>query len=172
MVLPILEATFITSAQCDVNTSATKIQIYCGEEVSLSAFGVSYSQSVLNEDFNASGFGPGWASTSGATSFANPCSPGGTDGTPHAWMDDNTSVPRILESASYDFSTATAGVTICFDLLFAEQGGNAPSVGWNGLVNNDGAEVTEGVYFYTYRIVGENVEDVREGRGNVHLMCN
>jgi len=61
--------------------------------------------------------------------FSNPCSPGGTDGTPHAWMDNNTSVPRTLISQSYDLTSATAGVSICFDLLFAEQGDAAPCEG-------------------------------------------
>jgi hypothetical protein len=53
-------------------------------------------------------------------------------------MDNNTSVPRALTSASYNLSAATAGVTICFDLLFAEQGNAAPCEGPD--------EPDEGVY--------------------------
>jgi len=80
-------------AQCEINVSADPLEIVCGENVTLSAFGSSTGQVVLDEDFNSGGFGPGWSSTPGATSFSNPCSPGGADGTPHAWMDNNTAVP-------------------------------------------------------------------------------
>lgn len=126
-------------SQCEVNVSATPgTTIVCGESVNLSAFGSSTGQLVLDEDFNTGGFGSGWSSTPGATSFSNPCSPGGVDGTPHAWMDNNTSVPRALTSASYDLTAATAGVTICFDMLFAEQGDAAPCEGPD--------EPDEGVY--------------------------
>tara|TARA_B100000508_G_scaffold141026_1_gene145280 strand:+ start:58108 stop:63465 length:5358 start_codon:yes stop_codon:yes gene_type:complete len=127
-----------SQAQCEVLTSASSYEIYCGESVDLSAFGQSSGTVVLSEDFNSGGFGAGWGSTPGATSFTNPCSPGGVDGTPHAWMDNNTSVPRTLESAAYDLTSATAGVTICFDLLFASQGDAAPCEGPD--------EPDEGVY--------------------------
>lgn len=114
--------------QCEITVSAHPDEIYCGQEVVLTAYGKSGTY-ILNEDFNTGGFGPGWSSTPGATSFSNPCSPGGVDGTPHAWMDANTSVPRTLTSASYDISMANAGVTICFDLLFARQAGPSPCEG-------------------------------------------
>lgn len=120
---------YLLSAQCTVNVSSNPMEITCGQSASLSAFGSSTGQLVLDEDFNTSNFGPGWSSTPGATNFSNPCSPGGVDGTPHAWMDNNTSVPRTLKSASYDLSMATAGVTICFDMLFATQGDAAPCEG-------------------------------------------
>lgn len=125
-------------AQCSVSATANQYEITCGESVELTAFGQSSGTVILSEDFNTGGFGPGWGSTPGSTSFSNPCSPGGVDGTPHAWMDNNTSVPRTLESASYNLTAATAGVTICFDLLFAEQGGSAPCEGPD--------EPDEGVY--------------------------
>ncbi len=124
--------TFIGSSiaqNCDINANATPLTITCGQSTTLSAYGSSNGSVVLDEDFNSGGFGAGWGSTPGATSFSNPCSPGGVDGTPHAWMDNNTSVPRTLTSAPYDLSAATAGVTICFDLLFAEQGDAAPCEG-------------------------------------------
>lgn len=137
--LLLLTSTQILRAQCEVNVSASpSTTIVCGESVTLSAFGSSTGQLVLDEDFNTGGFGTGWSSTPGAVNFSNPCSPGGVDGTTHAWMDNNTSVPRALTSASYDLSTATAGVTICFDMLFAEQGNAAPCEGPD--------EPDEGVY--------------------------
>ena len=125
-------------AQCDINASASASTITCGQSVNLSAFGSSTGQMILNENFNGSGFGPGWGATPGSTNFSNPCSPGGVDGTPHAWMDNNTSVPRTLTSAPYNLTAATAGVSICFDLLFAEQGDAAPCEGPD--------EPDEGVY--------------------------
>lgn len=128
---------FLTYSQCDITATASQMEITCGESVDLSAFGSSNGTVVLDEDFNGGGFGPGWGSTPGAVNFTNPCDPG--NGTPHAWMDNNTSVPRTLQSASFDLSGATAGVTICFDLLFAEQGDAAPCEGPD--------EPDEGVYF-------------------------
>jgi len=128
----------LTAQDCDISANATPLTITCGNSTVLSAFGSSTGSVVLDEDFNSGGFGPGWSSTPGSTSFSNPCSPGGVDGTPHAWMDNNTSVPRTLTSSPYDLSGATAGVTICFDLLFAEQGDAAPCEGPD--------EPDEGVY--------------------------
>lgn len=128
----------LNAQNCDINATATPSTITCGQSAVLTAFGSSAGQVVLDEDFNSGGFGPGWGSTPGATSFNNPCSPGGVDGTPHAWMDNNTSVPRTLTSASYDLTAATAGVSVCFDLLFAEQGDAAPCEGPD--------EPDEGVY--------------------------
>lgn len=124
--------------QCEINASANPTEIVCGQSVSLSAFGSSTGQLILDENFNSGSFGPGWSSTPGSTNFSNPCSPNGVDGTPHAWMDNNTSVPRTLTSAPYNLSGATAGVTICFDLLFAQQGNAAPCEGPD--------EPDEGVY--------------------------
>ncbi|MBL1280931.1 MAG: gliding motility-associated C-terminal domain-containing protein [Fluviicola sp.] len=141
ILLGIIGITFIgqfANSQCTVSAIATPSPIVCGESVILSAYGSSTGSLVLDEDFNTGGFGPGWSSTPGAVSFANPCSPAGVDGTPHAWMDNNTSVPRALISAPYDLSTATAGVTVCFDMLFATQGNAAPCEGPD--------EPDEGVY--------------------------
>ncbi len=139
-------------AQCDVSANASATTITCGQSVTLTAFGQSSGAVILNENFNSSGFGSGWGSTPGATSFSNPCSPGGVDGTPHAWMDNNTSVPRTLTSQSYNLTTATAGVTVCFDLLFATQGSShvAPCEGPD--------EPDEGVYLQ-YSTNGGNYMD-------------
>lgn len=115
------------NSQCVINTSATKLTIACGEEVVLSAFGQGVGEVVLEEDFSSGSFGPGWDATPGSVDFSNPCSPG--DGTPHAWMGDNTAVPRILVSEPYDLTTATSGVSVCFDMLYAVQGGAAPCEG-------------------------------------------
>ncbi len=126
-------------SQCEINTSASQMTITCGESANLSAFGSSTGSVILNENFNSGSFGPGWGTTPGAVNFNNPpCAGSGPDGTTYAWMDNNTSVPRTLTSQSYNLTGATAGVSICFDLLFAEQGNNAPCEGPD--------EPDEGVY--------------------------
>jgi gliding motility-associated-like protein len=130
--------TLSSFGQCEVFPTASQYEIYCGQSVTLTAFGQSNGTVVLSESFDSGGFGTGWGSTPGSTSFSNPCSPGGVNGTPHAWMDDNTTVPRTLQSAGYDLTAATAGVTICFDLLFATQGEASPCEGPD--------EPDEGVY--------------------------
>ena len=113
--------------QCALNTSASQLTIACGETVTLSTSGQGVGTIVLEEDFNSGGFGAGWSSTPGSVEFNNPCSPG--DGTPHAWMGSTTSVPRTITTVGYDLTAATAGVTVCFDLLFATQGQAAPCEG-------------------------------------------
>lgn len=126
------------SAQCTLNATISIDTITCGGCIRLNAFGEGQSISLFSENFNSGGFGPGWGSTPGAVNFSNPCSSSGVDGTTHAWMDNNTTVPRALQSAAYNLSTATAGVTICFDMLFATQGDAAPC--------EDPDEPDEGVY--------------------------
>lgn len=131
-------------AQCTLTASATDT-VVCGDCVALSAFGQGQGQSVFFEDFN-SGTPSGWAYTQQAT-FTNPCSPGGVDGTTHIWMGNQSGVPRVLRTVAYDFTPATAGVTICFDMLFAEQGNASPC---------EGPDLpTEGVYLQ-YSIDGGN----------------
>lgn len=128
-------------AQCSLTASANRDTITCGDHVLLSVFGRGQGQNVFTENFN-SGTPSGWAFTQQAT-FTNPCSPGGVDGTPHIWMGNNSGVPRTLQTQAYDFSAATAGATICFDLLMAAQGGTSPCEGPD--------EPDEGVYLQ-YRI--------------------
>lgn len=137
----ILLVAFNGFSQCTVNVSIPNDTITCGDCVQLTATGRGQGQSVFNESFNG-GAPSGWAFTQQAT-FTNPCSPGGVDGTSHIWMGDNSGVPRTLQTLPYNFSTATAGVTICFDMLFAEQGGTSPCEGPD--------EPQEGV-FLQYRI--------------------
>ncbi len=127
-----------TYSQCDIEASAYPETIYCGQEAILTAFGSGDGTVMLDEDFDGGAFGPGWSSTPGAVMWNNPCSPGGVDGTTHAWMGNNTTVPRDIVTTNYDLSGATAGVTICFDLLFASQGDAAPCEGPD--------EPDEGVY--------------------------
>ncbi len=125
-----------TYAQCEVTASVSPGTSVCGDCAELTAFGQGQGQQVFNETFN-SGSPSGWAFTQQAT-FTNPCSAAGVDGTTHIWMGDQSGVPRTLRTVSYNFTSATAGVTVCFDMLFAEQGNSAPCEGPD--------EPDEGVY--------------------------
>src|SRR5690606_13528776 len=101
-------------AQCVVNVYANPMDVVCGDPVVLSASGYGQGQVIFQENFN-SGSPSGWDFTQQAT-FTNPCSPNGVDGTPHIWMGNNSGVPRELRTVPYNFSNATAGATICFDM--------------------------------------------------------
>ncbi|OWY25597.1 hypothetical protein BVG80_02140, partial [Sphingobacteriales bacterium TSM_CSM] len=126
-------------AQCTLTTAVYVDTLVCGQCVNLYAFGQGQGQIVFSENFN-SGQPTGWAFTNQAQ-FNNPCSPGGADGTAHLWMGNTSGVPRILRTVSYNFTTATAGVTICFDMLFAEQTGDPADAPCEGPDEPD-----EGVY--------------------------
>ncbi len=132
-ILLILLSFFITqyifSQGCTVTGSSPSDTIVCGERVLLSAFGQAQGNALLSENFNTGSYGPGWASTQQAM-WNNPCSPGGVDGTTHVWMGNSGPVPRVLTTTSFNLSScAVAGVTICFDMLFATQGNSAPCEG-------------------------------------------
>lgn len=126
-VVLILFASHLFSQTCTLNASALRDTLVCGESTILSAFGKAQGLPVLTENFNSGGFGPGWSSTPQAM-FNNPCG-NSVDGTPYLWMGNSSPVPRIITTASFNLSTATAGVTICFDMKFAEQGNSAPCEG-------------------------------------------
>ncbi len=111
-----------TNAQCTVEASVVPTEVVCGDCATLSAFGQGQGLQVFNENFN-SGVPVGWDTTQQAL-FTNPCSPTGVDGTTHIWFGNSSGVPRFLTTLPYDFSTATAGVTICFDMLYAVQTGD------------------------------------------------
>lgn len=116
-------------AQCDVSANSTYTEITCGECVTLSHFGSTLGNISFEEDFNTQPL-TDWGFTQQA-SFNNPCSPNGVDGTDHIWMGDQSGVPRSLETLPLNFgpAVAPAGGTICFDMLFAEQGDNSPCEG-------------------------------------------
>lgn len=140
LIIVLITCLFRTSAfsQCTVNANASKLNIICGQSVTLSHVGTTPGNVSFSENFN-NGTATGWAFTQQAT-FTNPCSPNGVDGTTHIWMGSQSSAPRALETLPLNFgpAVAPAGGTICFDLLMAEQGGNAPCEGPD--------ESDEGVY--------------------------
>jgi hypothetical protein len=124
-------------AQCEVRTTATLDTIVCGDATTLNVFGKGQGPVVFSENFN-SGTPTGWGIYPTSHFYKPHCSPGGVDGTSHIWMGSQSAVPRSLETNPYNFSTATAGATICFDMLFATQGNSAPCEGPD--------EPNEGVY--------------------------
>ncbi len=128
----------IFSQGCTLTASIPKDTIVCGERIFLSAYGRGQGIAILSENFNTGTYGPGWSSSTQAM-WNNPCSTGGADGTTHIWLGNSSPVPRSLTTAVFNLSNCVnAGVTICFDMLFATQGNNAPCEGPD--------EPDEGVY--------------------------
>ena len=123
--------------QCTVTGSSAQSTLMCGNCTQLSAYGQGQGQTVFSENFNAGTYGPGWSSSQQAM-WNNPCIPNGVDGTTHVWMGNSSPVPRILTTQGYDLTPGVAGVTICFDMVFAIQGNAAPCEGPD--------EPDEGVY--------------------------
>jgi gliding motility-associated-like protein len=116
---------WMVQAQCDVTINASTLTVPCGGgNVTLTANGTGFSTTPINNTFDGLNAGPGW-NVSPAGQFDNPCN-NGPDGTPHMWMGNTTTAPRTLETASLDLS---CGGDICFDLVFAAQGGAAPCEG-------------------------------------------
>src|SRR6185295_741004 len=100
------------------------------DRATLRAFGRGQGLQVFNENFNT-GAPVGWAFTQQAL-FTNPCSPSGVDSTVHIWMGNTSAVPRSLETLPYNFTAATSGATVCFDLMLATQTGDAATAPCEG----------------------------------------
>src|SRR5262245_53172229 len=112
-------AQFSYGQSCTVNETIPRDTIVCGESIFLTAFGQGQGIAVLSENFNNGTYGPGWSATQQAM-WNNPCSPNGVDGTTHIWLGNSSPVPRVLTTTSFNLSNCiNAGVTICFDMLFA-----------------------------------------------------
>ncbi len=141
LIIALLGIAKVNAQGCEVSISAPRDTIVCGDCINLTTFGRGQGDVVFEENFN-NGSPSGWAFTQQAT-FSNPCSPNGVDGSTHIWMGNNSGVPRTLETLQYNFTAATSGATICFDMLFATQGQSSPCEGPD--------EPSEGVYLQ-YRI--------------------
>lgn len=75
-------------------------------------------------DFNSGTLPAGW-STTGGTSYSQPCGQG-INNTPYFWASTSGVGSPIIQSDTYDFS---AGGLINFDFIYAVQGGAAPCEG-------------------------------------------
>lgn len=109
-------------AQCEIEANILIDSLLCGNCVTLSTFGQGQGDIIFSETFDT-GAPSGWQFTQQAT-FTNPCSPAGVDGTTHLWMGSQSAVPRVMTTVGFDFTNATAGASVCFDLLYAEQTGD------------------------------------------------
>jgi len=151
-------------AQCEVEAAVFPGEVVCGDCATLSANGRGQGLQVFGENFD-SGTPIGWSFTQQAR-FDNPCSISGVDSTTHIWMGNTSAVPRSLETLPYNFSTATSGGTVCFDMLFAIQGNGAPCEGPD--------EPQEGVYLQ-YSTDGVNwitIQYFDPNGGNDPLLIN
>ncbi len=151
-------------AQCEVEASVFPGEVVCGDCATLAASGRGQGLQVFGENFN-SGTPVGWSFTQQAR-FDNPCSISGVDGTTHIWMGNTSAVPRSLETLPYNFSSATSGGTVCFDMLFSVQGNAAPCEGPD--------EPDEGVYLQ-YSTDGVNwitIQYFDPNGGNDPLLIN
>lgn len=126
-ILPILTALilpFVGSAQvCNVSVSPTDTTICPGDSVLIMGQ-ASITSSGQAFNFNFGVLPPGW-STSGGSTFAQPCGPG-SDNTPYYWASTSGGGTPQINSPAFDVS---CGGTIDFDMVYAVQSGGAPCEG-------------------------------------------
>lgn len=78
---------------------------------------------------------------------------------------------------SNDIFTINLENAIEYEMVILNRWGNVvfenndPNVGWNGKINNTGADCTEGTYFYKFNVKGQGDQEVEE-HGFVHLFRN
>lgn len=105
---------------------------------------------------------------------------------PNAVQDDGSCVypiptvvaPNVFtpnDDGDNDVFFLTTTNTVEVDLVITNRWGNvmfettSPNPAWNGKVNGNGADASEGVYFFRYKAVGVNGDEV-EGHGFLHLI--
>jgi gliding motility-associated-like protein len=107
----------VTEAFLDVDT------IDCGDSVNVTIN--SFARSLLTEVFTPTGpSDPGWSQTAGAI-YTNPFIPSPTNDT-YFWMGATNVLPALLQSDPFNVQF---GGQICFDFVYAIQGGAAPIEG-------------------------------------------
>ena len=121
----ILTSVNFLSAQCNINTFATKENITCGDCVTLSAFGSGAGNVAFQEDFN-SGVPVGWQFTQNVTIANNTCGVPSPDNSNFMWMGDAATNPRDMTTVPFDL---TLGGIICFEMRYAIQGQASPCEG-------------------------------------------
>lgn len=129
-----LFVSFNGQSQCIVDAGADTVYSNCGQDIYLSAVGLSDTPS-LSTSFDGGQIGPGWSS-SATVLYNNPCGPS-LDGTPSAWF-GNVPFPRTLTTSGFDLS---CGGQVCFDLDFGND--NAGSL----TDCEDPDLIDEGVFF-------------------------
>ena len=119
---------------CNIQAFASPLQIQCGQEVQLSAFGTGSGNVAFQENFNV-GSPQGWQFTQTVTIANNTCGVPSPDGSPFMWMGDASVNPRDMTTVPFDL---TLGGTICFEMRYSIQGDASPCEGPD--------EPQEGVY--------------------------
>ncbi len=95
---------------CNINLTANPNPVCSGQPVTLTAIG-DVVTAAINNNFNASTVGTGWAGTASATFTSNNCSQSSLDGSVYLWM-ANAAGPRTLTTNSMD---VTNGGTVSFE---------------------------------------------------------
>lgn len=128
------QAVYSQASPCNVQAFASPVEISCGEEVVLSAFGNGSGNIAFQENFN-SGSPVGWQFTQTVTIANNTCGVPAPDGSPFMWMGDASVNPRDMTTVAFDL---TLGGTICFEMRYSIQADASPCEGPD--------EPQEGVY--------------------------
>ncbi|XOV66898.1 MAG: gliding motility-associated C-terminal domain-containing protein [Fluviicola sp.] len=126
-ILPILTALalpFASDAQvCNVSVAPEDTIICPGDSVLVTSIAsITSSGQSFNFDFGV--LPPGW-STSGGSTFSQPCGPG-INNTPYYWASTSGGGTPQINSPAFDVS---CGGFITFDMVYAVQGGSAPCEG-------------------------------------------
>jgi len=113
----------LSYGQCTVDPFITDSIVDCEDSTAINIVG--YALSAISESFSASGPNdPGWQTTAGAI-YTNPYIPSPTNDT-YFWMGATAVLPATLETVPFNVSY---GGQICFDFVYAVQGGAAPTEG-------------------------------------------
>ncbi len=125
---------------CNIALTADKTSICPGETVNLTATG-SLVSAGINNNFNTSSVGTGWAATSAASFTSSVCSSPSLDNSVYLWM-QNAAAPRELKTNPMN---VTNGGTISFEYRQAKYNSDgtpceAPDI------NSAAGTVNEGVY--------------------------
>lgn len=123
---------------CNIALTADQTSICAGQTVNLTATGALVS-AALNNNFNNSTVGTGWAASSSASFTNSACSAPSIDGSTYLWM-QSAAAPRELKTNTMDVSN---GGTISFEYRQAKYNSDgspceAPDIG-SGTTN-------EGIY--------------------------
>ncbi len=110
-------------SQCSITAFSAQDTLNCGDSLFIN-FSV-YASSVLQDTFSNTGpSDTAWQTTSGAQ-YDNPYIPSPTND-PYFWMGPSTTVPTSLTTNALN---VIAGGQVCFDFVYAVQGGSSPTEG-------------------------------------------
>lgn len=131
LILTIFSINSVVHSQCTVTPLITDSIIDCGDSTMITITG--FALSAISDTFSGIGpTDPGWQTTAGAI-YTNPYIPsppilgsGDPDGGTYFWMGATAVLPAALTTVPFNVSN---GGQICFDFVYAVQGGAAPTEG-------------------------------------------